>query len=65
MSVESSTLGALTPAQIAELEGMLTNFVTKAGGGGDENLPLVVDMAIARHGSHTSEEAARAAESAG
>jgi len=61
MSVEQSTLTELTPAQIAELEGMLTSFVTKAGGG-DGNLPIQLDM-MARHGSHaeeaTMEKAAR------
>jgi len=58
MSVEQSTLTELTPTQIAELEGMLTSFVTKADGGAGGNLPIVFDMAVARHGSHTSEASA-------
>lgn len=58
MPVEQPTLTELTTAQIAELEGLLTNFVANAGDG-DGRLPITLDM-TARHGSHAEEASARA-----
>lgn len=56
-----STLTELTRAQIAELEKMLSDFV-KTGDGGSGELPVLLDMATPRHGSHTSEALERALE---